>query len=262
MPGHDAKSPQIPRYRCCRSGSAINCSDRAAPHRPSALDDVVAVGDAGEVGDVLVDHQHRLPAALQHRQAVPDFLADQRREAFGGFVEDQQFRIGHQRAADRQHLLLAAGQRHAHVAAALGEPRKQRVDFLDGPGIGIAETVAGGGDEIFVHRQVRKDLAAFRHQADAEFCDLIRRQAAHFLAGEADRACAGRRHAHDGADGRGLAHAVAAHQGDHLARLDLQRQAEQHLAEAVAGLDAVDFEQGFSHFAFQPWLVTACCSPR
>ncbi len=30
-------------------------------------------------------------------------------QALGGFVEDQQARIGHQRAADRQHLLLAAG---------------------------------------------------------------------------------------------------------------------------------------------------------
>ena len=62
---------------------------RAAPHRPAALDDVVAVGDAGEVFDVLVDHQHRLAARFQHRQAVPDFLADQGREALGRLVEDQ-----------------------------------------------------------------------------------------------------------------------------------------------------------------------------
>ena len=55
-------------------------------------------------------------------------------------------------------------------------------------GSAIAETVAGGRDQILVHRQVRKDLAAFRHQADAEFCDFIRRQAAHFLAREADLA--------------------------------------------------------------------------
>jgi hypothetical protein len=45
----------------------------------------------------------------------------------------------------------------------------------------------------FRARQVRKDLAAFRHQADAEFCDFVRRQAAHFLAREADRARARRR---------------------------------------------------------------------
>src|ERR1700674_5250360 len=36
----------------------------AAPHGAPALDDVVAVGDAGEVLDVLVDHQHRLALRL------------------------------------------------------------------------------------------------------------------------------------------------------------------------------------------------------
>jgi hypothetical protein len=35
---------------------------RTAPHRPPALDDVVPVGDARQVLDFLVDHQHRLAA--------------------------------------------------------------------------------------------------------------------------------------------------------------------------------------------------------
>ena len=61
----------------------------AAPHGAPALDDVVPVGDAGEVLDVLVDHQHRLALRFEHRQAVPDFLADQGREALGRLVEDQ-----------------------------------------------------------------------------------------------------------------------------------------------------------------------------
>ena len=96
------------------------------------------------------------------------------------------------------------------------------------------------------------------HQADAEFCNLVGGKIARLLPAEADRAGARRRQPHDGADGGGLAHAVAAHQRDHLARLDRQRHAEQHLAQAVAGLDAVDFKQRLR----QPWRVTACCSPR
>ena len=85
--------------------------DAAAPHRAAALDDVVAVGDAGRAPR----RSCRSPgstgrAALQARQAAPDLGADQRRQAFGRLVEDQQPRIGHQRAADRQHLLLAAGE--------------------------------------------------------------------------------------------------------------------------------------------------------
>ena len=43
------------------------------------------------------------------------------RKTFERLVQQQQRRIGHQRARDRQHLLLTAGQLIAQMAAALGE---------------------------------------------------------------------------------------------------------------------------------------------
>src|SRR5579872_143396 len=42
------------------------------PHHASALDDGVAVGDAGESVDVLVDHQDRLSGGAKLLQAAPD----------------------------------------------------------------------------------------------------------------------------------------------------------------------------------------------
>ena len=97
------------------------------------------------------------------------------------------------------------------------------------------------------HGEIGKHLPAFRHQADAELADAIGRPVADRLAGEADRARHRRRQPHDRAHGRGLAHAVAAHQRHHLAGRDGERDAEQHLAAPVAGLDAVDLEQRVSH---------------
>ena len=85
----------------------------------------MAVGDRDQRLDILVDHQDRLAGLLQPRQALPDFLPDQRRQTFGRLVENEQPRIGHQRAADRQHLLLAAGQQIAHLVGAFREARKQ-----------------------------------------------------------------------------------------------------------------------------------------
>jgi hypothetical protein len=161
---------------------------RAAPHRAAAFDDVVPVGDAGEVLDVLVDHQYRLSARFKHRQAAPDFLADQRRESFGGFIQDQQPRIGHQRATDRQHLLLAARQLVAHVGAPLGEPRKQRVDFFQRPGIGAAQTVGGCRDQIFADGEVRKNLASLGDETDAQLRYPKRGEAANVTSTDADRA--------------------------------------------------------------------------
>src|ERR1700728_3316576 len=70
------------------------------PHHAAALDNDMAVGDSGQRVDVLVDDQDRLAGGAQALQATPDLVADQRGEALGRFVEDNQARIGHQRAAD------------------------------------------------------------------------------------------------------------------------------------------------------------------
>ena len=72
-------------------------------------------------------HQHqRQPAVLHH---PPDrdrqLLDEDRREPLHRLVEQQHPRVQRQRATDRQHLLLAAGQLVAVVAAALLQARKQ-----------------------------------------------------------------------------------------------------------------------------------------
>ena len=67
-------------------------------------------------------HSTASPVRFQAVQRPPDFLAHHRRQALGGLVQDQQARIGQQRAADGQHLLLAAGQVAAQVAGAFGQP--------------------------------------------------------------------------------------------------------------------------------------------
>ena len=61
---------------------------------------------------------------------------------------------------------------------------------------------------------------------------------------EADAAAMRRRHAHDRADGRGLAHAVAPEQGHHLAAANLEVDPEQDLALAVAGLEPLNGQHG------------------
>ena len=159
-----------------------------------------------------------MPARLEHRQAAPDFVANQGSETLGGFIEDQEPWIGHQRAADRQHLLLAAGERVTHVASPLGKAWEQRVNLFDRPRIGAAAAIARCGNQVFAHRQIRKYLAPFRHEANSELRNPKRGELADVLPGETDRAGARGRQPQDGADGRGFAHAVAAHHGHHLAR--------------------------------------------
>ena len=68
------------------------------------------------------------PSAASVRKVSIRLLDDRRREALGRLVHDQQPRVEQQRAADREHLLLAAGELRAAVPAALGEAREQLVD--------------------------------------------------------------------------------------------------------------------------------------
>ena len=98
--------------------------------------------------------------------------------------------------------------------------------------------VGGGRDQIFARGEIGKYLAALGHEADAELGDAVGGQVADVGAVEPDRARGRRRQAHDRAHRRGLAHAVAAEQRHHFAGRDRKRDAEQHPAQAVAGLDA------------------------
>src|SRR5882762_11427814 len=98
----------------------------AAPHHAPLLEHVVAIGDSAERPYVLVDDQEREPLRFQLRDRAIDFMADERREALGRFVENEQTGIRHQRPADGEHLLLAARELVAVVRLALAELREKR----------------------------------------------------------------------------------------------------------------------------------------
>ena len=98
----------------------------------------------------------------------PDFLADDRGEALGRLVEDEEAGVGHQGAADGEHLLLAAGEGAGGLGAALGEAGEERLDAGLRPAAG-----AGGGGEVFLDRQGGEAAAALGDEADAEAGDAV-----------------------------------------------------------------------------------------
>src|SRR5262249_8821434 len=70
---------------------------------------------------VLFDQQNRMAFLLQPRDRLPQPLDDDGREPLGRLVHDQAVRIGHEPAADGQHLLLAARERPGALAASFAE---------------------------------------------------------------------------------------------------------------------------------------------
>ena len=86
----------------------------------AGLEHVAAVGHAQRHQRVLLDQQDRAcPGSLISVTIVEDLLDQDRRQAHRRLVEQQQPRPGHQRPADRQHLLLAARQRAGLLRRAL-----------------------------------------------------------------------------------------------------------------------------------------------
>src|SRR5262245_23862853 len=135
------------------------CRRRARPHDLALLDDRVPVGQLQQRGEMFVDEQNGLALRLQARKAFPDFKPQQRRQPLGRLVEDEQLGIRHQGAADRQHLLLAAGEFVAHVAAPLRELGKKIVDPLERPSR-HGKARSRGRDQILLDGEGGKDLPA------------------------------------------------------------------------------------------------------
>ncbi|KAG1244062.1 hypothetical protein G6F68_015601 [Rhizopus microsporus] len=77
-------------------------------HHLAVLDDVVAVGQVLGKTEVLLDQHGGVAALFQLPDHAAQRLHDDRGQAFGDFVQQQQAGAGAQDARHRQHLLLAA----------------------------------------------------------------------------------------------------------------------------------------------------------
>ena len=72
--------------------------------------DVVPIGHRRGKVEILLDQQNGKALRFERTDGLADLLDDDRRQPFGRLVEQQQAGAGAQNAADRQHLLLAAGE--------------------------------------------------------------------------------------------------------------------------------------------------------
>src|SRR5438128_5553521 len=71
------------------------------------FEDVAAVSQLKRHARVLLDQQDGQAALVDGLQHAEDVANDERRQPEAGLVEQQQSRQAHQRATDREHLLLA-----------------------------------------------------------------------------------------------------------------------------------------------------------
>src|SRR2546421_11316877 len=118
--------------------------------------DVIAVRNRRGEAEILLDEQNGKTLFLQRPDGAADLLDDDRRQAFGRLVEQQEPRSGAQDAADREHLLLAAGKLGALAAQPLLDVGKQREDAVDFQPAGFH---LGRKVEVLLDIETREDAA-------------------------------------------------------------------------------------------------------
>mmetsp|Transcript_20465 Transcript_20465/g.62302 ORF Transcript_20465/g.62302 Transcript_20465/m.62302 type:complete len:607 (+) Transcript_20465:191-2011(+) len=218
--------------------------DAAAVHHA----DDVAVFDGGEaVGDHDRGETRLLDELVERLLHDLLGLAVQRRR---GLVQEQDARVVHQRARDRDALLLAAAEAVAAVpdvrVVALGERGDEAVRVrLDG---GLLDLLVGERAAAGAHGDVVLHAAAEEHGLLAHEPDGLVEppvvQLVQGLAVQRHGAAVGVVEAHRELDGRALAAAAGAHEAHGDAGLDVQRVALADLLVRAAGVGEVHVVQG------------------
>ena len=229
--GHWWASRLRPRRRCCRPASATR--SRMAPAwtmRPSSMTSTPSPRTRGGV-EILLHEQDRFARLLQRLERLDHVAHDHRREALRRLVDEEQAARLRDRAGDGEHLLLAAGQMAGRQAPEPLQGRKQREDPVEPRAVDRARP--GGEHHVLADGQVAEDGHGFRHVGDAAPRDVGRRAARDVLALEQDAAARCLPEAHDGAQRRRLAGAVAPEQHGDAA----PRHGEVHALQDVIGAD-------------------------
>ncbi len=121
-----------------RRSSISGCIEQLLAGR--AVDDASAIEDdrfarerKREACVLLDDDDRELLRSDELRDHLHQVLHDDRRQAFHRLVEKEQLGIGHERAGNREHLLLAAGKLTAQIEPAFLELRKMSIGACNVP---------------------------------------------------------------------------------------------------------------------------------
>ena len=158
---------------------------RALENDLARLDDIAIIGDLQREEGVLLDEQHRHALFADFDDRVENLLHEDRSKSHARFVKEQNSRVRHKPAADRQHLLLASRQRAGDLAKTLLEDREHVEDMgllVGDPFLVVVEKCPDL--KVLGHREPAENTPAFRHLDDALGHDRMRRKIPQRLAVE------------------------------------------------------------------------------
>src|SRR5882724_5726107 len=231
-------------------GRARDVGDRPLVDDAARGQHVDVVRDGEGEAHVLFDEQNRVTVGAQAAQDLLELRHDDGRQPFRRLVHQDEPRVRHERAADRQHLLLAARQVPGALAGALGQVGELAQHPFERPALAAGPRARAASrqhahrqQEVLADREGREGAPALRDEPDAALGDGMGPEPVHRHPVEGDRPRARRREPGDRADQRRLAHPVPPEERHDLAARQGERQALEHVGVAVVGVDVVDGEE-------------------
>ena len=211
---------------------------------PAVFHDVAVVGEVERHLGVLLHQEHRhVLLGVQALDDLRDLVDEDGRQTERRFVEQHEPGPQHQRPADGQHLLLAAGQETGRQLALTGKDREVAVDqFQVGADLAVGAGI-GAHAQVLVDGEERKHLPALRHMADAEPRHPVRVESGDVVASEVDAALLRIHRRADGLQHRGFAGPVGAEDGHDVRLAHCERDASDGHDGAVVGLDVAQGEK-------------------
>src|SRR5438876_514678 len=217
---------------------------RALEDDAPAVEDDDVVGDVEDQLGVLLHEDDGEPLGLEATDRRHHLGHDLRRQSFRGLVHQQHPGVRHQRAGNREHLLLAARERSGDLVPALAQAWEERRHGVERPQHRqITARPASGHREILAHGEAPKDTAALGHERDAVGGDRLRGAPGDGPAVDRHHAVSRRQQAHDDVQRRRLARTVAAEQAEQAALGEPQRHAVEHVAVGVERVDLAQHER-------------------
>ena len=194
------------------------------------------------------------PLRVDAADRLDQLVAFALRQPAGDLVEQQQARVGGERARHFQPLAVEQRQRAADPVGLRGKAGllEDLADLIDHIGLALVLAEAGGDQQVLGDRQLLEGMRHLVRAADAGKAAALRRDAGDVLAVELDRAGIGRHRAGDQREQRGLAGAVRADDAQRLALGDRQRDVVGHDQRAVGFAEVLDPQQ---HPALFPVLI-------
>ena len=161
--------PAVPEVGAAHRIVEQELGRRPAHQRPPALQQVGMPGDVQRERRALVGEQDRRAGVRDAPQRLADLGDHDRRQPQRRLVEQQQPRLSHQRAADREHLLLAAAQQAGALVDALAQDREQLEHLVAQPPLaGAVARRERAEPEVLADRQIGEHAAALERLRDAE----------------------------------------------------------------------------------------------